>query len=49
MCWGIIGWNWKVAVHIWAKETKKEKAEVRRAVGEWNKVAARKEDQLNAG
>jgi len=48
MCWGMIGWNWKGPFHIWAKETKEEKAEATRAVGEWNKEAARKEDQLNA-
>jgi len=48
MCWGMISWNWKGPFHIWAKETKEEKAEAKKGVEEWNKEAERKEDQLNA-
>ncbi|RPA94399.1 hypothetical protein L873DRAFT_1747136, partial [Choiromyces venosus 120613-1] len=48
MCWGMIRWNWKGPFHIWAKETRVEKEEATRAVGEWNKEAGRKEDELNA-
>ncbi|PUU74820.1 hypothetical protein B9Z19DRAFT_998221 [Tuber borchii] len=47
MCWGMIGWNWKVPFWVWEPETEEEKINAIETIWVYNLNCTAEEKRLN--